>query len=599
MYAQAVKLKIMNKKVQIISLLCLGISQVAFSQIKEEKLILDRKREPEVRKIEKKKTSVETIKNYPPEEKSQNPVNYNLTNVPAASDFATSTIEGEDISPKLGSDYQDNYLQFGMGNFGKVLFDGNVSYILESKTEVGADAHVLSTSGLKGDYPWDSNSSRVDLGAFLNSYGEKGKFNATAGFGSHDYNYYGIYALQPDANTNLKQQVQNITLNGYYDHYSNEILNDIRLKTSFLSDKFDAKETYGGLDLNLSKHGMNFPLEGVKLHADLGLGLETLDTAFELLSQNNSNFIEGYAEPKLSFYRGKSYLMIGSGFSFLNSKTQNNLLAESTSRSKTYWFPRAEIFFAGSEMANLYLGVDGGLQHNSYASMLQENPYLVSDQVIRPTETKYRVYFGIRGDISQDLKYDVSAGFAKVNDILFYRSNGLFTPENTLNRPAYDFANTFSATYDNGSVNEVKASLQYFPLENLVLDGNVNYNFYRLNNFEDILNKPLIRAELGAKYTLLDKKLLLGFKGLFAGEQKTNYFAVEQDPLVPDNFEVTEFMDGKVKGFADLNLSVEYKAHRNVSVFVMGNNLLNNSYESHNAYRVLGAQFLAGLKVTF
>src|SRR5690606_9131712 len=101
-------------------------------------------------------------------------------------------------------------------------------------------------SGLKGDYPWDSNSSRVDLGAFLNSYGEKGKFNATAGFGSHDYNYYGIYALQPDANTNLKQKVQNITLNGYYDHYCNDDLYDIRMKPSFLSDIFGAKETYVG-----------------------------------------------------------------------------------------------------------------------------------------------------------------------------------------------------------------------------------------------------------------------------------------------------------------------------------------------------------------
>ena len=48
----------MNKKIQILSILFLGISSVAFSQIKEEKLILNKKREPEVKKIEKKKTSV-------------------------------------------------------------------------------------------------------------------------------------------------------------------------------------------------------------------------------------------------------------------------------------------------------------------------------------------------------------------------------------------------------------------------------------------------------------------------------------------------------------------------------------------------------------
>src|SRR5690606_24495259 len=130
-----------------------------------------------------------------PEEKAQNPVTYDLTNVPAVSDFTTSTIQGEDISPQLGVDYHRNYLQFGMGNYGKVLFDGNVSYVLENKTEVGADAHVLSTHGLKDEYDWESRSSRVDVAAYLNSYSEKGKFNATAGFGSHDYSYYGIYAL--------------------------------------------------------------------------------------------------------------------------------------------------------------------------------------------------------------------------------------------------------------------------------------------------------------------------------------------------------------------------------------------------------------------
>ena len=64
----------MNKSIQNIFFIGLLFSSTAvFSQIKEEKLILDKKREPEVKKIEKKKTSVEEEKNYPPEEKSANP----------------------------------------------------------------------------------------------------------------------------------------------------------------------------------------------------------------------------------------------------------------------------------------------------------------------------------------------------------------------------------------------------------------------------------------------------------------------------------------------------------------------------------------------
>ena len=61
----------MNKNIKILSLVLVGISQFSLAQIKEERLILDRKREPEVKKIEKKKTSVETEKNYPPKEKEQ------------------------------------------------------------------------------------------------------------------------------------------------------------------------------------------------------------------------------------------------------------------------------------------------------------------------------------------------------------------------------------------------------------------------------------------------------------------------------------------------------------------------------------------------
>ena len=41
----------MNRKIQLLSILFLGISPFAFSQIKDEKLILNKKRDPEVKKI--------------------------------------------------------------------------------------------------------------------------------------------------------------------------------------------------------------------------------------------------------------------------------------------------------------------------------------------------------------------------------------------------------------------------------------------------------------------------------------------------------------------------------------------------------------------
>ena len=593
----------MNLRIQNIFLLGMLVSSTAvFSQIKEEKLILDRKREPEVKKIEKKKTSVVAEKNYPPKEKkTQDSLNlkYTITDVPAASDFKTSTIQGEDISPKFNAEYQNNYFQIGMGNFGKVLADGNIATTLDNQMEVGADLHFLSTKGLKKEYSWDSSQSSANIGAYLNGFGEKGKFNINADYGLNDYNYYGIYALTPNSEVNLQQKTNRFRVNGYYDFYSNNILNDVRVESSILTDKFDAKEAQAEILVNLSKHGVEIPMDEVTMNADLGINLETLNSEFSLLNENSSNFFNATLSPKITFFKGKSYLMIGSDFSFLNAKNSNNILAEEVPNNKTYWFPKAELQFAATDEFKFYAGVEGGLKLNTYANMLEENPYLVSDQELRATETKYKGYIGLRGDVDQMIKYDVSAGYGKMNDIMFFRANGLFNDAFTLDRAPYDFANTFSAVYDNGNVSEVKGSVQFFPLANLVLDGDIYFAKYDLDNYEHIYNKPLVVASLGGKYSLLGKKLNLGAKAIFSTDKTTNSFAFAEAGTTPNVLVSTEDKNDKVGGFADLNLSAEYKVHKNFSIFALGNNLLGAKYSTFQAYQVLGTQILGGLKIIF
>lgn len=588
----------MNRKIQLLSILFLGVSQFAFSQIKEEKLILNKKREPEVKKIEKKKTSVETIKNYPPEEKSQNPVKYTITDVPAVSDFKTSTIQGEDVAPKFDGTTQNNYLQFGMGNYGKILADGNISKTLENKFEVGADVHVLSTNGLKKEYDWKSGQTSATIGAFLNSYGEKGKFNINAEYGLDSYNYYGIYGLQPAGDVDLKQKVNQFKVNGYYDFYSNEILNDVRVKSSFLKDHFDAQENQVSILANLSKHAVELGKSGINLNADLGVGLEAVKTDFAIVDKNSANFFNTNLTPKVTFRKGESYLMLGSGFSFLNAKNSNQYM-DQVKNNKTYWFPQAEFQFAAAKEFKFYGGVDGGLKLNTYGDLLQANPFIVSDQYLKPTETKYHFYVGLRGDIDEMFKYDFSAGFGKMKDIMFFKANSIFDDTYSMNRSAYDFANTFSAIYDDGNVSDIKGSLQYFPLENLVVDGELRFTKYNLKNYDNIYNVPLFNASIGAKYTMLDKKLLLGFKGIFASDRTTNSYAIEGVGAPNMVFQSTENTNDKVGGYADLNLSAEYKIHKNFSIFALGNNLLSSKYQTYKGYKVLGAQILGGVKITF
>ena len=576
-----------------------GISEIG-AQIKEEQLILNRKREPEVKKIEKKKTSVIQEKNYPPENKKKEDslnLKYDIVNVPPVSDFKTTEIQSEDISPKFSNDYQSNYFRLGYGNYGKFLADANISGKVQDNVEVGADLHYLSTTGLKKDYDWDSKSSQAKIGAFANIYAEKGKYNLDANYGFNDYNYYGIYALTPPtSDLDLQQKVNKFGVNASYDHYSNEILNNVKVRSYFLSDHFDAKESYADVELNLSKHDFAIN-DQITANADLGVDLETVNSKFELLNQNNSNQLNFTLSPKVTFYKGESYLLIGSDFSFLNSKL-SDINAENKG-SKFYWFPRAEVLVAAADEFKFYGGIDGGLKLNTYGNLLEENPFLISDLLLTPTENKYHFYFGLKGDINQMFKYDVNAGFSKVNNAQFFVNNGLFNNVMTTDRPGYDYANTFSSVYDNGTLMEIKGDLQAFPMENLTVDAGLHFMKYKLDNLEEVYYKPLVQLNLGAKYTMLEKKLALGFKGYFVTDRTSNSYETTPSDVIFNGYNSTENINEKVGGYVDLNLSAEYKLHKNFSIFALGNNLLGAKYQNYLGYKVLGAQILGGVKITF
>ncbi len=136
-----------------------------------------------------------------------------------------------------------------------------------------------------------------------------------------------------------------------------------------------------------------------------------------------------------------------------------------------------------------------------------------------------------------------------------------------------------------------------------MVDGEVRFTKYNLKNYDNIYNVPLLNASIGAKYTMLDKKLLLGFKGIFASDRTTNSFSIEGigDAQAPNGmiYRSLENTNDKVGGYADLNLSAEYKIHKNFSIFALGNNLLSSKYQTYKAYKVLGPQILGGVKITF
>lgn len=592
----------MNKKIQLIILM--GIAPFAFSQIKEERLVLSKKREPEVKKIVKKHTSVNTDKNYPPKEKKiEDSLNlrYQITDVPAVSDFKTSAIQGADITPKFDNFYLRNFFRAGLGNYGKVLVNANISGKIDEKSEVGADVDFLSTTGLKKDYAWKSSQMDGKFGVYLNHYADKGKANVTANYNILGVNYYGIqnegnFLGEIPNNIDIKQRINQLSLNGFYDHYSNEILDNVSIKTSFLSDYFKAKESVIDLNANLSKNEISINSD-TYMNAGLGLNLISQSSNFKEVNLNHSGIFNFSVTPKLTFHKGISHLTIGSELGFLSENDSGGIYPEAMKKNRFVWFPKAEILFETSSLLKIYAGVDGGLKINSFGNLTAQNPYLLSDQELRPTITKYKIYGGVKGDVNETFKYDINGGFSRLNDAVFFKSNDLIE-KNSLNpRRNFDLLNTFSAVYDDATLLEINANGYYYPLQNLSLNGEVKFQQFVLENLPHAYYQPFMQIGFGAKYSVLNQKLHLGFKGYLVGNRTGNRF-INQPNLTTD-FQTIEDTNYKIGGYTDLNLSAEYRFHKNFSIFALANNLLNAKYQSYNGYKVLGTQILGGLKISF
>lgn len=583
---------IFNSKTLLLSLSCSSIA--VLGQIGEERLILQRKKISNIQRVEKKKTSIPILKNYPPEEKNAEKIDYTITNIPLVSDFKTSHIEGKDMSIQLVPEKYNNYARIGAGNYGKILADASFNASLSDTFELITNAHFNHTEGLTKDYDWNSQSRNMQINAGVNGYFEKGKLNALIGADDKRFNYYGIYAMAPqNTPTNLAQKATTATFSAHYDHYSNHILNDIRLKVARLEDGLSASETHIIGNVNLSKHAIPLNWKDISLNIDAGIGTELVTNSFEILKNTQNKYFVASATPKLTFFKENSKVVLGSNFSSLNAQTIID--GKNEHHHKTLWFPQAEINIGASPEINFFFGVKGGIQQNTYGKMLGQTPFLLSNQQTRPTQEKYNLYFGISGDIQQKFTYSTSFGIAKIQDILHFAANPLFNTDIATQRKGYDYANTFSALYADGNINQFSLALDYIPLQNLALKGEFQYMDYKLNDGSKILNRPNFIASFGANYTALEKKLILGAKGFVVGNRNTNQFAFSENA---GQYVSTETIT-QLPAYFDLNLSAEYQFHKNFSAFIMGDNLLNNKYQTMVGYKVLGAQILGGIKVKF
>ena len=248
---------------------------------------------------------------------------------------------------------------------------------------------------------------------------------------------------------------------------------------------------------------------------------------------------------------------------------------------KAEWSPVQKIL-------TLFAGVDGFLQHNTYSSIADENPYVDPYHDVANANYKYILSGGLKGKLSSKTNYVTEASYSLVKDQHFYYIQGsnVFNPAATFRR----LNNTFSLEYDDVKFLKISAEVMHSVSNDFSLRLLGNYYSYELDSIDKAWHMPNFDLTFSGIYKATDR---LKFSAdIFVVGKRTALIHEPEFSSVPSTQVV---MDPII----DLNVGAEYQFSNKLSFFAKLNNFSYQRYEQWLGYTNKGFNWLAGVSYSF
>lgn len=553
-------------------------------QIKQGEVTVQRNYEPNVSAAEKIKQIPIT---QPPAKKKQ-PLTYQPGDIAAASEFKTSNINPVQLPVSSATPYE-NYLMAGYGTNATLRLNAFLNYHLDEDKSVGVNGSYLGTKANLEKYSIYNNTNDAKLNAegFFNYNLTDALFTVTAGVGLHRLNLYGIpitkNTMPEDSKKEVTQRFTKVYVNSKYNVYNGSILKKLATNAYYFSNNFGSNEigfnANGWLNTGALYEGDFFG--GVILGGNAQLNLNYGYTQFSG-NETKYNYLNLGITPKIEVKNDYFNLFAGINLQYINSVDEPNV----DNPKKIRIFPKAQLNINATPEFNLYGGISGGVKLNNYQEFAKENPYLSPSQQLIPTINKLEFFAGIKGDIGSNFKYNAKAGIQDLENEFFFTKNPY-----ALNPKAYEYGNSFVASYDNADRTYILGSINFIGIEKLSLGANLNFQNYRLKNLKYAYEKPTLSGDVNAQYTFLDERLILGSTLLFKGKRKGLRMGNCPDC---NNIEIVD-----LNPYLDLSFSANFLLNEQWTIFAEANNLFNNNYERFLDYRVQGLTILGGVQFKF
>lgn len=265
----------------------------------------------------------------------------------------------------------------------------------------------------------------------------------------------------------------------------------------------------------------------------------------------------------------------------LNLKLGLNAVVAMGDDSEARIHPDIAIDFEAIDgIMTLFVGVDGGLYMNKFNDIIDENPYVYSGLDVMSSNQKYRLFGGVKGSLSSNSSFKLSAEYSSVDDQYFFVQRNAGAANVNYFGPTY--SNKFDVVYDDISLLRLGAEATIGWTDKLELNTAVWYNKYTLDNQAEAWHKPAFEMNVNATYAFTSELEfqagvnILGERSVLVGSQ-------------------TETLDAVY----DLNIGANYRLNEHFTAFGKVNNLFADKYYQWDGYPSQRLNFLLGVKVVF
>jgi len=500
--------------------------------------------------------------------------NYFIQAVMEPVEFRVRNLNSVSLRSEKLPDLKHSYIRAGFGNYWTPFAELDINTVRNRKSSMGINmGHISSQGDIKMADDRDVYAGYADNEAKL--YGSR-FFNHSTLSGNIHFNetHHFLYGYNTDTLNdgslvtpyNLRMTTKDsmdfqqfVVVGSDFRWKSDErgrkgFLYQLDGGYDFLIDFQKEMEHNGRLNFNFSQEFRKWSLGG-----DVGA-----DYAYRLRSMDSTQYIIAHADP-----------WVGFAWKYINLKAGPKI-AMDRNAGQFFFYPQVQMEVNITNLVVPYIGLNGYYENNNYLKIMKENPFVVDDLDLLPTNHQFIALGGLRGRFLPKVAFNLYVSWEDVDNWHF------FVPDTT-----NSLQNRFKVEYDNGTLLSTGGEISLRQSEDLSIILKGNYYKYTLDSLPAPWHKPEWDATLSTRYTFGEKLMLQADVYLLGARYVPSVDLVK--------FGNTQRLDGLV----DINLGAEYLAGSGIAVFARVNNLISDNYYVWQNYPMQGINFLIGITWSF